>query len=535
MKSYLGFFENNQKTTVFLFFCLVFFIGLSAVQDYGLSWDEDVSRMNGIVSLNYVSEIFNIPVSDHFGKVSPLHSYYDKDYGVAFELPLAYIEYLFDIQGRNVFYLRHFFTFLIFLLGTYSVYEMSLRRMHNWKVGLLAALLFIISPRIFAESFYNNKDIVFMATFAIAINYNIKFILNPTIFSAFVASFVLAFAIDVRIMGIILFLVVAFIFIKNSIANIKFLKDHYVSMLVYIILLILFIVAMWPWLWSDPLENFIMAFENMSKFRWDNEVLFYGDFAQATKLTWYYTLTWIAITTPPFYVILFLAGSLLSFKTIIINHFKFWKNSDEMQDYIFMGLFYLPILSVIILKSTLYDGWRQTYFVYPMFILISIYGFISIWMFKTKFIKHIRILLSIVLISSIGTTMLSMYKTHPHQNVYFNFLAGLNLKDNWELDYWGLSNRQALEYILKRDTRKKIVITPISASPLAKNIIMLDEKDRKRIVIAAKANRADYLINNFRGVKDNNKLEKYFSKNFEVYHALKYKDEIFLKIYKRKQ
>ena len=49
-----------------------------------------------------------------------------------------------------------------------------------------------------------------------------------------------------------------------------------------------------------------------------------------------------------------------------------------------------------------------------------------------------------------------MIKDHPHQNVYFNFLAGKNIQTKFELDYWGLSNKQALEYILKNDSKNII-------------------------------------------------------------------------------
>ena len=38
---------------------------------------------------------------------------------------------------------------------------------------------------------------------------------------------------------------------------------------------------------------------------------------------------------------------------------------------------------------------------------------------------------------------------------YFNSLAGKNVQDKFELDYWGVSNKAAIKYILDNDNRKK--------------------------------------------------------------------------------
>ena len=45
-----------------------------------------------------------------------------------------------------------------------------------------------------------------------------------------------------------------------------------------------------------------------------------------------------------------------------------------------------------------------------------------------------------------------MIRNHPFQNVYFNnFLSHDEqyLRKNFEMDYWGTSYKQALEYVLK--------------------------------------------------------------------------------------
>ncbi|GAJ22942.1 unnamed protein product, partial [marine sediment metagenome] len=65
-----------------------------------------------------------------------------------------------------------------------------------------------------------------------------------------------------------------------------------------------------------------------------------------------------------------------------------------------------------------------------------------------------------------------MIKNHPHQNVYFNFFAGKNIKERFELDYWGLSYKQALEYVLENDS-SEIINIQVSQHPGVYNQFIL--------------------------------------------------------------
>jgi 4-amino-4-deoxy-L-arabinose transferase-like glycosyltransferase len=91
---------------------------------------------------------------------------------------------------------------LVSLGGLFAVYRLATRRFEDWRVGLLAAAFLVLTPRMFAESFYNSKDLVFMALFAIATNTMIGFVTKPRVQTALVHALATAVAIDVRIMAI---------------------------------------------------------------------------------------------------------------------------------------------------------------------------------------------------------------------------------------------------------------------------------------------------------------------------------------------
>jgi len=93
-----------------------------------------------------------------------------------------------------------------------------------------------------------------------------------------------------------------------------------------------------------------------------------------------------------------------------------------------------------------------------------------------------------------------MIRYHPFQNVYFNRLAGKDLaeiKKKFDLDYWGLSYRKALEFIVTHDSREKIFIHSANL-PGKMNAAILPADDRRRLVFVDRIKDADYFITNYR-------------------------------------
>jgi len=100
--------------------------------------------------------------------VPDLPDYRDKDYGVGFELPAYAGERLLGLNTtQSIYFFRHFLTYLVFVAGVMATYGIAAQRHRSWQAGLLTAALLYLSPRIFADGFYNNKDIVFMAAMAL--------------------------------------------------------------------------------------------------------------------------------------------------------------------------------------------------------------------------------------------------------------------------------------------------------------------------------------------------------------------------------
>lgn len=513
-----------------IFFLCLLALGLFVYKDYGISFDEPAQRLIGITNLNHVARHFNhqaIINNDSLTQFpKKLDQITDRDYGVIFELPAAFMEHALDLKlERDIYFARHLLTFLFFLAGVISVYCMAQRRFNDWRIGLLAATFLILSPRIFADAFYNDKDLVFLSVFAIAMNTAIGFLIKPSWKTAMIHGLACAIAIDARIMAVIIPALTAGVMtiqaIKKQIAPQKMIA--YLG--IFLGACTVFTIVFWPFLWDAPLDNFLQAFRNMAKFRHNPYLIFMGETVRAAQLPWYYLPTWIGITTPIIYLMLFIFGFASIMISIFKNNYKIWSNNNELQDLIFLAFFTGPIVAVILLHSVLYNGWRHLYFVYPAFILISIGGLVYLWKLSNRAFFR-AILVTLVTIGCIHTGYW-MIRYHPLQNIYFNRFAG-DWNRKFEVDYWGLSNKKALEKILEDNSSDHLLAWPGLGYqwpggwqlPFIQNLKILSPEQSSRIQIPETKHSSTFIITSQLGNEGNNTASYKNNFHYELYDEI---------------
>jgi Ca2+/Na+ antiporter len=96
-------------------------------------------------------------------------------------------------------------------------------------------------------------------------------------------------------------------------------------------------------------------------------------------------------------------------------------------------------------------------------------------------LQSLQLIFIVLVLFTFLTTALWMHANRPLQNVYFNQLAGEKIAVNWELDYWSLSNRQALDWILSKDSREQISIQTNDNSPLYDSAVFMSADDIGRV------------------------------------------------------
>lgn len=540
--------SNFYKLFFFSYFCT----GIIIFKDYGISVDEEFHRFSGFYWLNYLLSFFNFKILNNLVsfKLSEINGFTlpnPKDYpfyGVAFDLPLALIETIFNFKTyKDIFYLRHFANFLIFFVSSIYFYKILSNRFKNNFIIFCGLFFYIISPRIFGHSFYNNKDIILLSFVTISIFYYFKTIDNFNLKNILFFSLFSALSCSTRVVAI--FIPLSFLlFYFFSLLNKKIIKDQTLKIIFYIIFFIFFTILTWPYLWSNPINNFINSIKVFSKYSLTIQMLFNGHYIHSNILPLIYLPVWIFITTPIINLIFFLFAffyylkrsffRMINIKPVSIYE-DFWRGNKEKKDFFIFFNFFIVFIYLTLSDVTLYTGWRQVYFLHFFLAYMSTFGLYLFLNFtknrKIKFITYA--LVAIFLFSNIAT----LIRFHPYQSLYFNSILNEKQKNLFEVDYWGLSGVKFLKKILtlEKNNNNKINVATASFLPLERSIKLLDENETLRInIVGQEYNKAEYIFD--ANISEVNKFlnKKYdIPKNFKKIDEFKIDNIIIYKIYKK--
>ena len=518
--------QNNNfiKKITYVIFLLFFFIGIYTYKDYGISVDEEFERRVGFYWLEYVlsfttfDNFYNsalLKLNEITGFTLPTAKD-NKFYGVIFNLPMAFLEVVFEINdSKEYFHLRHLFNFLLFFVSSIFFYKLLLSRFLKYNIALLGTLFYILSPRIYGDSFFNNKDIVFLSLVSIALYFCIKAIEKDNYKNLLIFSIFAAICTSSRILGIIFPISFILFYFLSFFQENKNLKKIIFFTISYFIFLIIF----WPALWENPIENFFLAFKYFSDLQGFNIKMFFnGEYISTNFLPYSYIFTWILITTPILYILLFLIGYYYIFKKLFIrfinikeksNYPDLWRDINEKQDLFIFFILTSVIFYLITFNVRLYTGWRQIYFLNVFIIYISVYGFYKIHLnLKSKIKPNIQFgLIGLFLIFIVY----KMIIYHPYQNLYFNSVFNKNAHNKFEVDYWGLTGKKFLESVLILEKNKnQIKIGVASFIPLERSLKLLSKEEREKIIIVGQDyEKADYIYTVFISEVDINGNDKY--------------------------
>lgn len=529
---------------IFLFFIYII-LSLTIYKDYGISIDEPSTRFHGLVSFNYVVGIlnkfffFNFSVNENLPN---LQNYEYRDYGVFFELIAILIENIFQLKSfSDIFYLRHLITNIIYIFSALIFAKIIYKFTKNFSFSLLGSMILYTTPRIFANSFYNNKDLIFLSFFIFCIYFLFSFLKKKNNKSLVLVSLSLAILTSVRVIGIYL-LILLLIFLLIEIFEKKKNRSSFIDIFKIIIFYSLFIYITWPLLWENPLDNFLYSFKNMINYPWGGSVFYLGEYHKGAYLPWHYLLVWIIASSPSGIIFIFLISFAFIFFRFIKRLFKIeernyynslWKSNNELFSYLNFAIIFSPIFLVIVNSSTVYSGWRHVYFVYPSMILLVIYFFdlLSRLVFKLKYKKIINIILIFLLILNIN----ALIKYHPYQNVYFNKFFENNANKLFEIDYWGLSNVDALKKLAEE--KGNINVCNLGLMNLSLSKKMLSETSKNKIIIQGQDfEKCSHIISNNIYIHNPKFTKKYqLPDNFKMNSQIKRGNVIISEIFERQK
>ena len=492
----------------YIFFSIYFLIGFSIYKDYGFNIDETFQRRSGLYWLEYLFNFFGLEKLSLIANEKLLSSSnftepWSDVYGIIFDVPAALIEIIFSLNKPIQMYeMRHFLTFFYFYIGIIFFYKTLLLRFNNKFLSLAGCFLLIFTPRIFGDSFQNNKDLVFLTFFIISTFYIFKTFENFNIKNIFLLAIFSSIATSTRLFGLIFPFTFIFIYFLSILSNKDDLKNIN-KIFIFIFLYILFLFLHWPYLWISPLEKLSYLLNNLQTF--GPTLVYFNDVFYNTELVpFHYLPLWIFISTPVINLILFLSGFFLLSKVFILklfsiekskSNYDFWNNNNEKKDFFIFITFIIFSVIGIFFATKHYNSWRIFYFLNFFFIYFAIY-FLSLIFIFPKFKKYINVLIVVLSI----TSLFNIYKIfvyHPYQSLYFNELLSNKFKNKFEIDFTGLSGIKFLREVVMSDKSNEIKIGINSWYPLWRMKELLPEIEEKRVVfVYDDIKNADYVYSN---------------------------------------
>ncbi|HMV95716.1 MAG TPA: hypothetical protein PKE48_05415 [Anaerolineales bacterium] len=250
--------------------------------------------------------------------------------------------------------------------------------------------------------------------------------LHPSAFTRSVyPSVFLGFTSSLRVLGPFAGLIVAYYALR------KHGRKSIPTLIAYAVTAIIIMYLTWPYLWTNPLGNFIASIKTMSLYPWSGQVLFNGQQFASTELPASYlpVLLGLQLTEPLWALTLIgvvVAGIRLREKRELIELSILW--------------LILPLFGFIVMRTALYDNFRQVFFILPpLFWLAGI---------AIEQVKRPAFQMALIVLAALPG-IVDGIRLHPYEYIYYNrFIGGVDgAQGRFELDYWGASYREAAEFV----------------------------------------------------------------------------------------
>ncbi len=482
----VSFARRHARALVAVLFALLALAGLPAVRHTGPGFDDHLERVTlgvnirayaGLLGLEDTPFFAGLPEGDIAGNI-------ERDHGQARFYPVWPVMNALEQAGRpgaaTIVY--YYYNYLLFLLGLFAVYAILLRLAKSRAAGVLGVLLLWLNPRFFAASFYNTKDMPFLAFCLAVLWLGLRFAQGRGFGSAVWFGLAGALAANGRLLGAAAFGLMGLFYLARLTLQKGWNARAFWRGAAAVGAFAFFWFLLTPAAWQDPLG--FLAFQlgqtaNFDPARYSFMVFYRGALYSPAlnPIPWHY-IPWLMLITTPLLVLLLAAAWPVLLAAQNGRRAAGWK-SDETLFTAAAGLLSLgPVAYAMLRRPNLYTGWRQLYFVYGPLVLFAALSACRLWQLARAAAPGRRRVLSGVLAAALAVH-LGYYggfvaRYGPLGGSYFNLLAGPHPEERYDADYWNTSLHVLMDEMQKRDPAFSVV--PLSpASHVSANWYVIAE------------------------------------------------------------
>ena len=412
--------------------CALFlFAGAFALDDYSRAHDAGHQRAIGNAALDYLA-------GDGERAFDQLLIAHDRYYGAVLEAPLVLLERVIGPERqRDVYRSRHLLRHLLFLTGGVFCYLLVLRMFASRPLALLAMLLFLLHPRIYAHSFFNPKDVPFAAMFMVSLYLVHRAFRRDTLAAFILCGVAVGLLTNLRIMGVILFAAV----LAMRALDLAFAgsADGRARPLLtggaFALAAALTYYASLPVLWTDPFGRFAELTGVLGAHPNEAFNLFRGEWLYSPNgPPWDYAPVWVGITTPPATLLLALIGTLALAWRGLRRPRDVLRNGPLRFGFLLAILPVATVVAIVVLETNVYGAWRHLYFLYAPLIVLAV---LALPLLRGRWMRAAAHALAA---AAIAVALVSLVRIHPYQPNYFNVLVDRTtperLNSLYAVRYW---------------------------------------------------------------------------------------------------
>jgi hypothetical protein len=426
-------------------------IAFATFRDYGLGWDDYTHSQYGALLVSLYQSNF----ADQRA-LSFVNLYM---YGGGFDIIATLAA---KVLPFGLFETRRLIGAAVGLVGLFATWRLG-RRLGGPVAGFMALLLLASCPLYYGHMFINAKDGPFAAVMAIALLGLVRaFQEYPRATAPTVAlcGIGLGLAIGARVLGGFavadaLLPLPYLLAIRSRATGLKTALGECGSFLLPLvpaaILAYLVMGLVWPWSVLSPFNPFraVEYFSNFFEKPWRE--LFDGQLIPVIDMPRSYVPTLFAVQLPELMVALGLCGAAVALFVIAVKPERTAAGAGSRAALLATVLAaFLPIVVTVLARPAMYNGVRHFVFLLPPFAAL---GGLATARIVELFWRRGRVAaaaIPLALFAGIASPIFDMVELHPYEYTDYNHLAGgvPRARQNFMLDYWGLSLTQASRRLL---------------------------------------------------------------------------------------
>ena len=491
-----------QKTSLILLI-IYLIVGVYLSLNTGISHDEYHEQLNWEINIKAIKNFYET------GTYKDLLEYKDRYHGIGFNFlsqPFQYLikdlllSYLDVNEYGSILISKHLVIFTLFFISGLFFYKICLIFFNNKNFALISLFLFLLYPYFLGHSLINPKDIPFLSFWIISTYIACKILKKLYKEEAVPIKYLIylsistSFLISIRIVGFLILLqflifIITFCEIKNK-SFLNLLKNNIKNLLILLFSLTFFTYLLNPIFWHDPREV-VNSLIWMSKYQQDVSTLTLGEYMKALNLPASYYFIWLFFKLPILIILGFLLFPLIE-KKLLKN------NLNKILTYSLIFTCLIILLLFILLDVAIYNEIRHLMFLIPLIFLISLN---NLYMWSRKFFYFSGVLLIIFFV-------IENVSINPYQYTWMNsFSKFYKINKNFEVDYWGISNKSLYSKIVKHSSKNNFNKNNCVYGDLYSNVF-LEKQNFKCFKMYSELDAAKlrpyYVMKNHRNLKRSN-------------------------------